>query len=97
MILKSFLGCAIGHHASQQTYLTLYYYAPKLFRDLESARVDGSLTRLLTMLMKVRLLIIDDLGIVSANADQYRQLPEVLDDRCCKGSLIVTSQVPLPQ
>ena len=49
----------IGHHACQQTYRTLYYYAPKLFRDLESARVDGSLTRLLTKLMKVRLQIIE--------------------------------------
>lgn len=94
---KSFLGCAIGHHACQQSYRTLYYYAPKLFRDLESARADGSLTRLLTKLMKVRLLIIDDLGIVSANADQYRQLLEVLDDRCGNGSLIVTSQVPVAQ
>ena len=94
---KSFLGCAIGHHACQQSYRTLYYYAPKLFRDLESARVDGSLTRLLAKLMKVRLLLIDDLGIVSANADQYRQLLEVLDDRCGNGSLIVTSQVPVAQ
>jgi DNA replication protein DnaC len=94
---KSFLGCAIGHHACQQSYRTLYYYAPKLFRDLESARVDGSLTRLLAKLMKVRLLFIDDLGIVSANADQYRQLLEVLDDRCGNRSLIVTSQVPVAQ
>ncbi len=94
---KSFIGCALGNDACQRGHRTLYYYAPKLFRDLESARIDGSLSRLLNKLMKVQLLLIDDLGIVSANADQYRQLLEVIDDRCSTSATIVTSQIPIAQ
>ncbi len=92
---KSFLACAMGHDACEHGYRTFYRYAPKLFRDLENARIDGSLSKFLSKLMKVQLLIIDDLGIASATADQYRQLLEVLDDRGSNGSTLITSQVPV--
>ena len=92
---KSFLACALGYDACEHGYRTFYRYAPKLFRDLENARIDGSLSKFLSKLMKVQLLIIDDLGIASATADQYRQLLEVLDDRGSNGSTLITSQVPV--
>ena len=52
-------------------------------------------TRLLTTLERTRLLIIDDWGPEPLNAEQRRDLLEIVDDRYDKGSLLITSQVPV--
>jgi len=78
---KTFLACALGHHGCGLGHRALYYYVPKFFRALQIARADGSLPQLLKKLARVSLLVIDDLGIASVTAQQYRDLLEVLDDR----------------
>ncbi len=94
---KTWLACAVGHQACRDGWSTRYFYAPKLFRALHTAQADGSLHRLLKALVRVRLLIIDDLGLALANGKQYRDLLEVIDDRSGKGSTLVTSQFPVGQ
>lgn len=42
-----------------------------------------------------RLLIIDDWGPEPLNAEQRRDLLEIVDDRDGKGALLITSQVPI--
>ena len=74
---KTFLSCALGHHACVMGHRTLYYYAPKFFRALQIARADGSLPQLLKKLARVSLLIIDDLGIAGVTSHQYRDLSPV--------------------
>lgn len=91
---KTFLACALGHHGCVQGHRALYYYAPKFFRALQIAQVDGSLLQLLKKLARVSLLIIDDLGIACVTAKQYRDLLEVLDDRHGQGATLITSQLP---
>jgi DNA replication protein DnaC len=44
---------------------------------------------------RTRLLIIDDWGPEPLNAEQRRDLLEIVDDREVKGSLLITSQVPI--
>ena len=44
---------------------------------------------------RTRLLIIDDWGPEPLSAEQRRDLLEIVDDRYEKGSLLVTSQVPV--
>ena len=68
---------------------------PRLFADLAQARGEGRLPRLLTTLERTRLLIIDDWGPEPLNAEQRRDLLEIVDDRYDKGSLLITSQVPV--
>jgi DNA replication protein DnaC len=94
---KTFLGCALGHQACRQGHRALYYYAPKFFRALQIAHVDGSLLQLLKKLARVSLLVIDDLGIASVTAKQYRDLLEVLDDRHGQGATLITSQLPVEE
>jgi DNA replication protein DnaC len=36
---KTYLACALGHQACRDGHRTLYYHAPKLFRDLQIAQV----------------------------------------------------------
>ncbi len=94
---KTYLACALGHQACRDGYGTLYYYAPKLFRALQTAQADGSLPVLLKKIARAPLLIIDDLGIASASGKQYRDLLEILDDRQGQGSTLITSQFPVNQ
>ncbi|MBI4327585.1 MAG: ATP-binding protein [Chloroflexi bacterium] len=94
---KTYLGCALGQQACRDGHRTIYYYAPKLFRGLQQAQADGSLTKLLKSIRKARLLIVDDPGIASVGPKQYRDFLEILDDRNGSGSTIITSQFPVAQ
>ena len=73
----------------------LYRRAPRLFAELAIARGEGRLPRLMATLERTRLLIIDDWGPEPLTADQRRDLLEIVDDRYEKGSLLITSQVPV--
>jgi len=94
---KTYLACALGHHACREGYTTLYYYAPKLFRALQTAQLDGSLIALLKKLRRASLLVIDDLGLASVAGKQYREFLEIIDDRQGLGSTLITSQFPVEQ
>jgi len=50
---------------------------------------------MLATLERTRLLIIDDWGPEPLTAEQRRDLLEIVDDRYDKGSLLITSQVPV--
>ena len=92
---KSWLACALGHKACREGFSVLYRRAPRLFAELATARGEGRLPRMLAMLERTRLLIIDDWGPEPLTAEQRRDLLEIVDDRYEKGSLLVTSQVPV--
>ena len=92
---KSWLACALGHKACREGFSVLYKRATRLFTDLAQARGEGRLPRLMTTLERTRLLIIDDWGPEPLNAEQRRDLLEIVDDRYDRGSLLITSQVPV--
>jgi DNA replication protein DnaC len=92
---KSWLACALGHKACREGFSVLYKRATRLFSDLTQARGEGRLPRLLTALERVRLLIVDDWGPEPLNAEQRRDLLEIVDDRDDRSSLLITSQVPV--
>src|SRR6185312_14544259 len=78
---KSWLACALGNKACRDGFSVLYKRTSRLFADLE----------------RVNLLILDDWGPEPLTADQRRDLLEIVDDRYDKGSLLITSQVPVLQ
>ena len=92
---KSWLACALGHKACREGYSVLYRRAPRLFAELATARGEGRAARLMATLERTRLLIIDDWGPEPLSADQRRDLLEIVEDRHEKGSLLITSQVPI--
>ena len=92
---KSFVACALGHKACRDNRSVLYHRVPRLFDALLLARGDGRYRRLLKMLARVELLILDDWGLAPLTLDQGRDLLEVLDDRHGRSSNIVTSQLPI--
>lgn len=94
---KTYLACALGHQACRDGHRTLYFYAPKFFRAVETARADGSLLQFFKTLSRTALVIIDDLGIATVSGKLYREFLEMLDDRHGQGSTIITSQFPVTQ
>jgi DNA replication protein DnaC len=92
---KSWLACALGHKACREGFSVLYRRAPRLFAGLATARGEGRLARQMTRLERTRLLIIDDWGPEPLTGEQRRDLLEIVDDRDGKGSLLITSQVPV--
>jgi len=94
---KTYLACAVGAQACREGHRTLYFYAPKFFRALETARADGSLLPLLKKLARAPLILVDDLGIASVPGKLYREFLEMLDDRQGQGATLITSQFPISQ
>ncbi len=92
---KSWLACALGHKACREGFSVLYRRAPRLFADLATARGEGRLMRLMMTLERTRLLIIDDWGPEPLTSEQRRDLLEIIEDRDQKGSVLMTSQVPI--
>jgi DNA replication protein DnaC len=92
---KSWIACALGHKACREGFSVLYKRTPRLFADLAQARGEGRLPRLMAALERTRLLILDDWGPEPFNAEQRRDLLEIVDDRYDRGSLIITSQLPV--
>ena len=68
---------------------------PRLFAALDLARGDGRYGKLLRAIAKARLLILDDWGPEPLNAEQRRDLLEIIEDRYDAGSILMTSQVPV--
>jgi len=94
---KTYLACALAHQACRDGHRVCYYYAPKLFREVQNAQADGSLLHLLKKLARAALVVIDDFGVAAVTGKQYRDLLEILDDRQGLGATLITSQFPVDQ
>ena len=92
---KSWIACALGHKACRENLSVLYARMPRLFADLAIAHGDARYARLLRSLARVKLLILDDWGPEALTPEQARDLLEIVEDRYDKGSIIITSQVPV--
>jgi len=92
---KTWLACALAQKACREGYSAYYARMPRLFAQLELAHGDGSFAKLFRYLTNVNLLILDDLGPDRLNAGQRRDLMEIVEDRHGRGSLLITSQLPL--
>lgn len=94
---KSWLALRAWHSSMPRRLLVLYKRVSRLFADLAQARGEGRLARLIAALERVNLLVLDGWGPEPLTADQRRDLLEIVDDRYDKGSLLITSQVPVSQ
>lgn len=92
---KSYIASAIGYQACGMGYRVLYYNTPKLFARLKMAKADGSYIREIAKIERQHLLILDDFGINPLDAQNRAAFLEIIEDRNGKGSIIVTSQVPV--
>lgn len=90
---KSYIACALAHHACRRGYRAIYRRAPRLFDELKIARADGTYRVVLARLARVDVLVIDDFAVAPINDQERSDLLEVLEDRYGLRSTIVTSQL----
>src|SRR3982751_4048258 len=92
---KSWLICALGNQAAREGYGVLYPRLSRLLDDLATARLDGSLARVLRRLARLEVLIIDDWAMTELTAAQRLDLMEVIDDRHDRAATVLATQVPV--
>jgi len=92
---KSYLATALGYQACIDGKRVMYFNATKLFSRLKMAKADGSYLKELSKMQRQHLIIIDDFGLQALDNQNRMTLLEIIEDRNNKGSVIVTSQLPV--
>ncbi len=69
----------------------------RLILELTQAKADGTYAKLLGLLAKQELLILDDWGLEALQPAHRHDLMEILDDRHGHQSTLVISQLPTDQ
>jgi DNA replication protein DnaC len=92
---KSWLAQALAHKACRDGYGALYRPAGKLFRELGQAHADGSLSKLLPVLTRIDVLVVDDFAMNPLEEQERRLFLEICDDRYRRRSTVLTSQLPV--
>lgn len=90
---KTWLACALAHHAAQCGFSVLYTRCSRLFEELRIAHGDGSFTRRLAQLARIDLLLIDDFALTPVVSGEQHDLLELLDDRIGARATMITSQL----
>jgi len=65
--------------------------------ELAQSKADGTYQKMLKMLAKTDLLILDDWGLEPLNTAQRNDLMEIMDDRHGCASVVIISQLPTEQ
>lgn len=92
---KSYIASALGYQACIEGYRVAYYNTAKLFARLRMAKGDGSYLKEIYRLERQHLLILDDFGLQPLDSPNRLALLEIIEDRHGKGSVVITSQVPV--
>ncbi len=89
---KTYLICAFGSNACQKGYTVKYYRIPELLLEIQDAKVHNQYSRFMAQIQKVKLLILDDLGLKPYSLEESRDILEIVESRYNKGSMILSSQ-----
>jgi len=90
---KSFIICALGNAACRKLYRVRYYRIPELLLEIEDARSQGVYLKFMASLQKVKLLILDDIGLDSYTMEESRDILEIAESRYNRASTILSAQV----
>lgn len=94
---KSYIATALGYQACIDRFRVMYFNTNKLLAKLKMAKADGTYLKELAKLERQQLLILDDFGMQAFDHQSRLTLLEIIEDRHTKGSVIITSQLPVSQ
>jgi len=94
---KTHLAIGLGVKACQAGKRVLFYSAEKLTEELAAAEISGILNKKLDVLLRVDLLIIDELGYLSLTQKTAKLFFQLISKRYEKGSVIVSTNKPFEQ
>jgi DNA replication protein DnaC len=91
---QTWLACALGPKAWREGYTGLSLRLPRLLHALPSTKGEGRYPTLMASLAKTALLMLDDWGLATLNAENRRDVLALWEDRHSRGATMVTSQCP---
>jgi DNA replication protein DnaC len=94
---KTHIANSLGIKACQARQSVLFYSAPALARELIETHDDRTLQRTFRKLMRVKLLVIDELGYVPLTKSSAELFFEVFSRRYEQGSIMLTSNLPFDE
>lgn len=92
---KSYLAQALGMQACQLGFRTLYFNCSKLFPLLALKRGEGYYHRLISRIARTHVLILDDFGLLTLDAQDRLALLEIIEDRYGRAGTVIASQIPV--
>lgn len=90
---KSYISCAIGHAACRNGYPVKYYRIPEILLELQEAKAENRYSNFIRGLQKIKLLILDDIGLKPYSLEESRDILEIAESRYNKSSTILSGQV----
>jgi len=90
---KTYLVCALGNDACRQGMTVRYYRIPELLLEIQEAKSENRYSRFMHNLDKVKLLILDDIGLKSYSLEESRDILEITESRYNKNSTILSGQI----
>ncbi len=94
---KTHLAEALGDQACRQGYDVMVFQTAKLLGKLFAARADGTYEKKLKAMKNVDLLVLDDFGLKPLRTPEDEDFYEVINERYEKGSILLTSNLDLPE
>lgn len=94
---KTHLAISLGIKATQARKRVMFFTAEQLMQELAAAEVSGRLNKMLDIMTRVDLLVIDELGYLSLTKQTAKLFFQLISKRYEKGSIIVTSNKPFEQ
>jgi DNA replication protein DnaC len=88
---KTFLANALGHIACRRRHSVIAERADRLFKRLRASRLDGSHETELRRLIRVDLLLIDDLALHALDAMETADIYEIVVERHRRAATVITS------
>lgn len=92
---KSYIATALGYQACIETCRVMYFNSTRLFAKLKMAKADGSYLKELAKIERQELIILEDFGLQPLDNQSRLAMLEIIEDRHGKGSVIITSQLPV--
>ena len=91
---KTHIALGIAYEACSKGYKTRFYTAAQLITDLSEASQQGSLSKLHSKLMKLDLLVIDELSYLTFSRSSAELLFQAISNRYELGSVLITTNLP---
>lgn len=88
---KTFLASALGHIACRHGYHVRFVRADDVLRRLRQSRLDNSREAVMTELVTVDLLILDDFALDTMTKEESKDVYQLFLERTGRASMIVTS------
>jgi DNA replication protein DnaC len=91
---KTYVACALAQQACRRGHRTLYRRLPRILDEIALSRADGSWPKLLRLLSRTEVLVLDDFVLSQLSSTKRHDLLEVFEEREGRSSTILTSQLP---